>query len=213
MTEELALSSFLEKPEDFESYLKRTKDFEKGFEIVNYIHSMVKGADSILDIVIKAMESEWFPHEHDGERFYNAMVRKTQLSAVTIQRHTRVGEMLQKVPAEYRPQIEAKDVKSKVAMTDAVLSGLPFEDEQWKRVADAWNYQEVAEVVREVKGNNPRKQWMKFAVDENDIIWVSTNEGRFEFARVNHDPDIADIIEKAKKKFFAKASILPRITY
>jgi hypothetical protein len=213
VTEVAAITKFLENPRNFNDYIRETKDFQKGFQIVDYIYGMVKGADSIMDIIIKAMEVHWVPEEHEGESFYDAMVRNTELAPVTIMRHTRVGEMLEIVPPEYRPQIEGMDVKSKVAMTDTVLDGHELSDDQWSRVANARNYQDVAEVVREVKQVAPRSQWMKFTIDEHDIVWVHTAEGKFEFFRINGDSEIVDVIERAKKRLLRQANILPEVRY
>lgn len=213
MTEETTIQKFLENPRNFNDYIRETKDFDKGFEIVDYIYGMVKGADSIMDVIIKAMEVHWKPEEHDGESFYDAMVRNTELSPVTIMRHTRVGEMLEIVPPEYRPQIEGMDVKSKVAITDTILDGYELTENQWERVANGANYQDRAEVMREVKNVAPRSQWMKFTIDEHDIVWVHTAEGKFEFFRINTDPDAEPVIERAKKRLLRQANILPEVRY
>jgi hypothetical protein len=213
VTDEIILQKFLEKPEDFPEYLHRTKDFKVGIDIYLYVTKVSVAASTIQSTVLYAMLKEWNPEEHDGEQFQDYFVRVAGQDIATIQNKLEVGEMLEKVPEKYLPDIQAKETKIKNAIADTVLDGYVIEDDQWDRIARADNYQQAAEVVREVKGVAPRSQWMKFTIDEHDIVWVHTAEGKFEFFRINGDSEIEDVIERAKKRLLRQANILPEVRY
>ncbi len=213
MTDEIILQKFLEKPEDFPEYLHRTKDFKVGIEIYLYVTKVSVAASTIQSTVLYAMLKEWRPEEHDGEPFQDYFVRVTGQDIATIQNKLKVGEMLEKVPEKYLPDIQAKDTKTKNAIADVVLDGYVIEDEQWDRIARSDHYKQAAEVAREVKNVEPRSNWMSFTIDEHDIVSVHVTGRTVELFRFNNNPEDADVVERAKKRLLRQANILPEVRY
>jgi hypothetical protein len=215
MTDSTEIIQYATNPRALVEYIEKTGDFERMFEYVNYIVNVASSLDSTLDIVIKGGEELWKDGEHEGESFYDAMVRKTKLSPATIQRHSVVGRMLDAAPDALRGGVEALDFKSKIYLGNAVEQGYQLTDDQWSKAVNSFGYQDVAEVVREVTGSEPRSNWMKFTYDEHGIVWVHTKEGMFELFRFNQDddPHIAPILERGAKRVVNKLGISPRVRY
>lgn len=212
MTDETAVTRFLENPVKLLEHIAETGDFDAGFDYVRVVYDVVSKFDSTLDIVLKGMEDMWKPDEHEGQTFYEAAVRMTPLSPVTIQRHTRVGRMIEQVPESYRPRIQDLDFKSKITIASAVEDDYEISDSQWDRIAGSFSYQDVAEVVREVKNVEPRSQWCRFVVDEDGVVWVKTAHGTFAYyePKTYENPEIQKVMDWVNEKALRKLGATPK---
>lgn len=182
MTDSNAIARFLEKPEELVKHIRETGDIEAGFDYINTVYAVAQKLDSTLDLVLPVME-EVYPQVKDKDykdlSFEDACVKKTMLSHETVMRHTRVGKMLPEVPEPYRDSVAKLDTKSKNRLVPVIEEGYVPTEEQWDRIAGAFSYQDVAEVVHEIKGTEPRKQWCRFYFDDDGSVWARTADGTF----------------------------------
>lgn len=178
-----------EQPEEIIPFLSRTEtvladvlergDFELGFEFINDLREMGNNFDRAISVMFSGMEVAWKPVEHEGETFMQAAVRRTGLSAETIKRHTTVQWLLDsdKIPDQFRPQIEAGSQDALERVANAVKEGYEFTVPEWQSVSEKIKEpRETGKVVRKITGVAARKNLLMILIDEQGFLWAWTKE-------------------------------------
>lgn len=219
MTGETAITQYAQNPQGLLQYVKQTGDFGRYFEFLKFLRKVDETLDKTLDTVLTGGYELWKSEEQDGEDFYNAVYRVTEMSPEVIKRHIKVGKMLEVAPEEFRPLLEEKDFKQKIYPANLIDQGYEISHEQWKEFAEGNSYQDAAEVAAKVTGAEHRSNWMKWTVDEDfettGIIYVETSEGRFPHIRVERSAHYAiqPLLDRATKRFLSKLGVTPKVRY
>lgn len=222
MTGETAVTKFLSKPQELAEYIRQTRDLHIGFEFCQVVHELKNKIDSTLDPVIPAMEEvfeEDRPSEFMGMTFYETMRKLTMLDSTTIERHARVGKMLEVAPENVRTAIENMNFRAKIQIANTVENGYDLTETNqktgkrwWDEVADAYYPQDVALKLHEFKGTEPRRQFCKFEEDEEGSVWAYTAHGRFLcYKRVKYEnPETEELMEWVHRKAIRKLGATPK---
>lgn len=99
---------------------------------------------------------------------------ETGVSKTTVDRYIKVYKMLKEAPEDLRPQLQQMNVKALIPVGYALAQGHVLEDKDWKEVVAAGTYDEVAFLMREVKGSRPRTSGLR--------MWVNRKGEVFSFA-------------------------------
>lgn len=222
MTEETTVTKYLSKPQELAEYIRQSRDLHTGFEFCRVVQELRSRIDSTLDPVIPAMEEvfqEDEPREYRGMTFFEAMRKSTDLDSSTIERHIRVGKMLEVVPDDVRPAIENMNFKSKIQIANTVEDGYDLTEKneetgksRWQEVADAYYPQEVALKLHEIKGTTPRNQFCKFEEDRDGTVWAYTAQGRFLYyePKEYENPETAKLMKWVHSKAIRKLGATPK---
>lgn len=222
MTEDTAVTKYLSDPQKLAEYIRQTRDIEIGFDFCHLVNELKNKIDSTLDPIIPAMEEvfeEDAPKEYRGMTFYEAMRVRTPLDSTTIERHVKVGKMLDTVPENVRPAIEMMPFRAKIQIAHAVEDGYDLTEKneetgktQFEELADAYYPQEVAVKLHEIKGTTPRKQFCKFEVDTDGVVWAYTAHGKFVYyePKQYENQEVQEIMEWVHQKAIRKLGATPK---
>jgi hypothetical protein len=214
MTESTSIEKWAETPALLVQQMRDTGDLHEVCRFIDFIVEVRSTLDKTLDVVLPAAEDVYYdntPKEYKGLTFEQFLNRTTKLDDTTIQRHIRVGRMLEVAPEEVKPTIENMNFKSQIQIANLLEDGVELKKEDWNRFADAYYPQEVTLVKHDIEGTQPRNQFCKFEVEGDQIIAV-TSIGRLAIAQfLDYDnPETEEKVEWARGKMLRKLDILQR---
>ena len=215
MTENTSIEKWAETPTLLVKQMQETGDLHEVCRFIDFIVEVRSTLDKTLDVVLPAAEDVFYEHtpkEYKGMTFEQFLGRNTKLDDTTIQRHIRVGRMLEVAPEEVKTTIENMNFKSQIQIANLIEDGVELKADDWNRFADAYYPQEVTLVKHDIEGTQPRNQFCKFEQDGNQIIAV-TSIGRLVLAQFLDDvdnPETQEKIEWARGKMLRKLDILQR---
>jgi hypothetical protein len=198
--------------EDAVQGIVESRDFEQGFQLINDMLTYVKAADDSIGVVLNGLSEIWNPEENDGETFEQAVFRRTSLKPVTIQRHLKIQKALPVIPEPYRDEIQGKGFKAKIRVAQLVEGGYEVTDENWRDLAEAPDEKEVDRIAREIKGVEPRSNWLSISIDSNGVLNVHTVRGVREVGRLNKWDDNEDV-KKAISRLLGCTGVQPATEY
>ena len=213
MTESSSIEKWAETPALLVQQMRKTGDLHEVCRFIDFIVEVRSTLDKTLDVVLPAAEDVYYentPKVYKGQTFESFLRQTTRLDETTIQRHIRVGRMLEAAPEEVRPTIEMMPFKSQIQIAN-LREDVDLKKEDWNKLADAYYPQEVTLVKHEIEGSEPRNQFCKFEVDGDQIVAV-TSIGRLPIAQfIDYDnPEVKEKVEWARGKMLRKLDILQR---
>lgn len=206
---------FLTQTEAVVKQVVENRDFEYGFSEINRLHEYGKTFARAIGAILEGMEGVWKPSEHEGETFYNAALRRTGLSPITVRRHVKIQKALASgvIPPEYQEQIEANHgEKELVQIANLIEGGYELKDEDWRDLAEAAGEKEVGRIRRKIQNVEPRSNWLAISIDDNGRLFVHTVRGHREMGRLFVDDNDEDV-KKAINRITGCAGIQPASEY
>jgi hypothetical protein len=203
---------FLTQAEAVVRDVVENKNFEAGFQFINDLHAQGRAFDDAIGMMLNGMNDAWNPAEHDGERFEQATLRRTGLKPVTVQRHLKIQKALPVIPEEYREEIQDMGFKAKIRVAQLVEGGYEMTDKDWHNIARAPDEKEVDRIAREIKGVEPRSNWLSISIDANGVLRVHTVRGVQEIGRLDTWNDDSDV-KKAISRLLGCTGVQPASEY
>lgn len=199
--------------------IEATGNFDRGFEYINAIMDVGKGLDQEIGKLIVGMEKMWVPSEHEGERFLDATVRKTELSPDTINRHIAINEFLltAEIPEHVRPAIEDAGQKSLIRIAKAVTKH-EFTTESWEKIAEATagGEKSVGLVLQRITKTEPRSNWLFITIDDRGVLTAHGKEDgevvQVEIGRLSIG-NKRTLVQKAIKRVIINSDIKDKVEY
>jgi hypothetical protein len=192
-------TEFLTQTESVVQEVKRTKDFNTGFAFIRLMKEMKRTLDDGTGIVMNGMAEIWKPEEHDGEDFEAAVVRETGLDEQTIKNHLKVQRNAPLVPEDFREEISLLPFRSKIKVAELVEEGYEMSDDDWLNIIQHPSSEEVGAISRQIKGVEPRTNWLEILEDENGVLYAHSIRGMFELGRWNSWDDTPEIQKGIKR--------------
>lgn len=222
MTDELVVVSPLDQALDTENIELLDWIRSKGEEslqqhdisiIVAPLQAMVKMAKMNglgLACGLYFIKKHWEEYKIDDEFTDYAFV-ELGLHRHTIDRYVDVWAMYDTnaVPDDFAPRIMQQNIKSQIPIAKAVAQGYEIDDATWEDLADATDYTEVAKIVREVKGREPRKGSMQIFLDRDGTLHAISDGMMYEIGYLNTMEE-DDVVEKAVERIVNNSGILRR---
>ena len=205
-------TQFLTQAEAVVLEVKTNKDFQKGFAFVRMMKAMEKTLDDGTGLALNGMAEIWEPAEHDGETFEQAVVRETELDKYTIQRHLKVQRTAHLIPDDYREEVLGMGLNAKARVAELIEGGYEMEKNDWLKIVQAPSLKDVERVAREIKGVEPRSNWLAISIDNNGVLMVHTVRGHFECGRLNVWDDNPDV-QKAISRLTSCTGVRPSTEY
>lgn len=188
-------------------------DMDAGFDAVNFLYEKGVEVGGAIGKIVSAMEKKWINPE--GEKFLDALARRTPLHPTTIKNHLVVNKLLDSgtIPEHVLPAIKSADQKTIIRIAKTA-EGYDLDVEDWEKIAEAAYSGEksTSMVIRKITGEKPRSNWMLLTIDERGIITEHTAEGAKEVGKLhinNSDPDV----QKAIKRIVNGANIQDKVEY
>lgn len=205
-------ADFLSQTETLVKQVVDSKNFDGGFQFINDLHAQGRAFDDAIGMMLNGMSEIWLPEEHEGERFEQAARRKTTLALVTVQRHLKIQKALPFIPEDYREEIQDKGFKAKIRVAQLVEGGYEVTEENWRDLAEAPDEREVDRISREIRGVEPRSNWLSISIDSNGRLFVHTVRGHRECGRLYVEDDDPDV-KKAISRLTGCSGVQPSTEY
>src|SRR4030042_39514 len=130
--------------------LMRMSVHNKNLEMVyNYCRTILgdmKKKGLCLSKVLWALEQNWENYEV-GDNFLDTTNSYTGLHRHTIERYVKVWQMLKDAPQDVVPELQQQSIKSLIPIAHAVSQGYEIEDDTWKKLASAPDYNTVSHII------------------------------------------------------------------
>lgn len=129
----------------------------------------------------------------------------------TVDRYVDVWAMYAQaaVPQELEEQIQQQNIKAQIPIAKAIAQGYEIEEKDWVRLANAVDYSEVATIVRDIKGKEPRKGSIQIFINSDGNIQV-LSDGSWYFIGFLNVSDTNEPVMKAIERIISNGGILRR---
>lgn len=156
------------------------------------------------------IKQHWSDYEIDDE-FEDYTFVELGLHRHTIDRYVDVWAMYdtKAMPDEIAPRIMQQNIKSQIPIAKAVAQGYEIDDATWEDLADATDYSEVAKIVREVKGKEPRKGSLQLFLDRDGTLHAISDGLMYDIGYLSIWED-EPVVGKAVDRIVSNSGILRR---
>lgn len=132
------------------------------------------------------------------------------LHKYTVQKYVKVWAMHQekKIPAKYEQAILQRNIKDQIPIANALVQGYKIEDEDWDKIVDASDFNEVAKIVREdIKKKEPSVDMLRLHIGTMGDIWA-TKAGQRRLVGALNVRDEDEIVKQAVQRIINNCGIL-----
>lgn len=174
---------------------------------INRVMTVLNGLDDVEGITGHAKarllwaSSEWYRQHVPDEVFADHVESTTSIKKATVNRYVAVWRYVEDmtIPKE----IAERPMRDLVPIASALKQGFEISKAQWKKIDHAATDGELREVIREIKGAQPKKnsRVIKLARDGSLYGWKNDKRYFIGFLNVKEAADdlvLAEFIEKIK---------------
>jgi DNA-binding TFAR19-related protein (PDSD5 family) len=174
---------------------------------INRVMNVLNGLSAVEDISGHAKakllfkSSEWFKQNKPNDNFSDHVESTTTLRKITVDRYVLVWGYVEDltIPKE----IAEQPMRNLVPIATTLSQGYEISKEQWRKIGLCSNDRELDEVLRKVKGKQPRKNARIIKLGRDGSLWGWKNNERYFLGYLNvkeaqDNEIIAEFIEKIK---------------
>jgi hypothetical protein len=174
---------------------------------INHVMKVLNGLDDVEDITGKAKakllwaSSEWFTLNKPTEDFTDHVISTTRIKKSMVDRYVPTWKYIEDciIPKE----IQVRPMRELVPIAMTLKQGYEISKEQWRKIGLCSNDRELDEVLRKVKGKQPRKNARIIKLGKDGSLWGWKNNERYFLGYLNvkeaeENEVIAEFIEKIK---------------
>jgi hypothetical protein len=199
----------LDKVEDVFAQSIKDKDPAIAFNAAKILIAATRIAGLGMAKLLFLMRDNW-PQYHVPDNFEDVAYEAIGLSKVTISRYIRIWEMFysKDVPPQIVENLQQRPIKDLSAIA-TTWAGYPIPDDKWEELAHAEDNSTVLEILREIKGEEPRKNSIILRLERNGTIraW-NRDQGHFVGYLNLDDGKDNEIVGKAIERIINGAGIM-----
>lgn len=115
--------------------------------------------------------------EKRQDTFEDMMETKTGNKGITVKRYINVWKYIDEnvIPKE----VQILPMRDLIPIASALAQGFDFEKDQWKKLARASNSSEVRWIIREAKGQQPRKSGLQITLGRDGSLYAWKDNQKF----------------------------------
>lgn len=145
--------------------------------------------------------NEWWKQNKEGENFGDHIESTTETKAVTVKRYVQTWKYIDDlvIPKE----IASRPMRELVPIASTLAQGYDISKEQWRKINLCSSSGELSDVLRGIKGKQPRKSARVIKMSRDGSLNL-IKDGKVKFIgflnikEAEQDRDIAEAIEKIK---------------
>lgn len=144
------------------------------------------------------------------DKFDDVVYEYIGLHKYTVQKYVKVWAMHQekRIPAKYEQAILQRNIKDQIPIANALVQGYKIEDEDWDKIVDASDFNEVAKIVREdIKKKEPSIDMLRLHIGAMGDIWA-TKAGQRRLVGALNVRDEDEIVKQAVQRIINNCGIL-----
>lgn len=142
--------------------------------------------------------------EKRQDTFEDMMETKTGNKGITVKRYINVWKYIDEnvIPKE----VQILPMRDLIPIASALAQGFDFEKDQWKKLARASNSSEVREIIRDVKGQQPRKSGVTGELKRDGSLYV-WQDGKREYVGVLEVNSSSPAVQKLIRRIIDSTGI------
>lgn len=206
---DVAQTEFMDKVNAVIQQSIAKKDPSESIHLCKFLIGAQQLSGLALAKILYELQSNWWKFDID-ENFTDYIYKEIGKHRHTIEKYLAVADMLKYVPDDIKPDLEKLPVQMLVPIGFVVKQGYQLEHEDWEEFTEATNANEVREIVREIKGQKPKRSLIYLTMDRSGSIWVFNNkEERFFVGSLDtKEADDNEYVAKAIERIVGNARIL-----
>lgn len=154
------------------------------------------------------LKRDW--HEYDvSDTYEDVLYDILGISKLTINRYVGVWGMFAEnlTPAQLSNKLQNKPMKSLIPMAKTLEQGFEVEDEEWQELADAPDDATIRGILRDIKGQAPRKGGITIKLKRNGDL-IAYNDGtQYSIGFLENSEPQPDVVKKAVERICSSAGI------
>lgn len=194
----LSKKDFMDAVEQEIIYLHDTGDLNHTMRVLSGLEN-VEGVTGHMKARLLWASEEWFKQNNPDQNFLDHVTSTTEIPKVTVTRYIRVQRYIEDytIPKE----LHERPMRDLVPIASTLAQGFDISKEQWRKIKNTTSSGELSEVLRDVKGTQPKKNTkvLKMTRDGTINLWIN-NEKKFVgyLDLSSEDKDVQNAIEKIK---------------
>jgi hypothetical protein len=131
------------------------------------------------------------------------------LHEYTVSRYCNVWKMFAKeiVPAEMMEELQQRNIKELIPVATAISQGYELGKSDWQEISEAPDFSTVSRLMRDIKGQPPRKGSLQLMIDRSGSLWAFQNNDRFFVGSLELNSD-EEVIQKAVQRIISNAGVM-----
>jgi len=174
---------------------------------INRVMKVLNGLDAVEGITGHAKakllfaSSEWFKQNKPDENFSDHVESTTNLKKVTVDRYVLVWKYVEDLTIP--KDVSERPMRDLIPIAKTVSQGYDISKEQWKKIDLCSNDGELRDVLRKIKGTQPRKNARSIVLERDGSLQGYKDKKKYFLGFLNvkdaqNDVVIAEFIEKIK---------------
>lgn len=145
------------------------------------------------------------------DEFENVAYAELGIHRHTVDRYVDVWAMYARnaIPNEFIEQVQQQNIKAQIPIAKAIAQGYEIDFQDWKELANASDFTEVARLVREVKGKPPRKGSLQILMNFDGELKVFSDGEFYQLGWLNISSE-AEPVHKAIDRIVSNGGVLRR---
>jgi len=131
----------------------------------------------------------------------------TKVKPITIQRYVSVWDKYEK--GLFTDKIQEHSLTTQIAISKTLEQGYNISDSEWKKLERAESFSEVGVILREVKGQKPKKGSLQIYLERDGSLVVWDENGKYYIGQLNLQ-DTSDIVCKAINRIVDNSGVIKR---
>ena len=110
-----------------------------------------------------------------NDKFEDVVYEYVGLHKYTVHKYVRVWAMHEekRIPAQFEQDILQRNIKDQIPIANALVQGYKIDDDNWEKLSNASDFNEVARIVREdIKGKEPSVDALRLYIDIVGAIYA-----------------------------------------
>jgi hypothetical protein len=144
------------------------------------------------------------------DKFEDIVYEYVGLHKYTVHKYVRVWAMHQekRIPAQFEKEIMQRNIKEQIPIANALVQGYDINEDNWEKLSNASDFNEVARIVREdIKNKEPSIDALRLRLDNMGAIWAYKAEQKRLVGALNiRDAD--EIVKHAVQRIINNCGIM-----
>lgn len=148
------------------------KDYNAALDVCRSLRAISQLSGMALARAFYLIRENWDKFETEDK--FETAYEYVGVAKETIDRYISVEEMYahKEIPEEFVEQIREHNIKAQIPIALAIAQGHEIDDEDWKKLANAPDYNAVAREIRDIKKQPPRSNALQIIMDKQGYVWV-----------------------------------------
>ncbi len=175
-----------------------TGDFNRATKLVQALDSLDTVSGHAKARFLYGFD-EWWKENKPEENFPDHIESTTSTRGITVKRYVLTQRYIEQ--SVIPKALINRPMRELIPIAKTLAQGFEISKEQWRKIELCSNDRELGDILRKIKGQEPRKNARVIRLDRNGTLWLykdgqKKSLGYLDVLAAKTDTDIAEAIEK-----------------